>query len=81
MCVYIYIYIMTNAIFAVFTVNIDDSEHMLLIRISIIRGSDQGGVNSGETSSPPTKSSGFEGFDSSRLLILRDGNSHVRRIL
>ena len=32
------------------------------------------------TASPPTKSLGFEGFDSSRLLILRGGNSHVRRI-
>ena len=30
------------------------------------------------TASPPTKSSGFRGFDSSRLLILRGGNSHVR---
>ena len=28
----------------------------------------------------PTKSLGFGGFDSSRLLILRGGNSHVRRI-
>ena len=33
------------------------------------------------TPSPPIKSSGFEGFDSSRLLILRGGNSHVRMIL
>ena len=33
------------------------------------------------TPSPPTKSSGFRGFDSSKLLILRGGNSHVRRIL
>ena len=31
--------------------------------------------------SPPTKSLDFRGFDSSRLLILRDGNSHVRIIL
>ena len=30
------------------------------------------------TPSPPTKSLGFEGFDSSRLLILRGENSHVR---
>ena len=30
------------------------------------------------TPSPPTKSLGFEGIDSSRLLILRGGNSHVR---
>ena len=33
------------------------------------------------TPSPPIKSLGFEGFDSSRLLILRDGDSHVRMIL
>ena len=32
------------------------------------------------TPSPPTKSLDFEGFDSSRLLILRGGNSHVCRI-
>ena len=30
------------------------------------------------TPSPPTKSLGFGGFESSRLLILRGGNSHVR---
>ena len=30
------------------------------------------------TPSPPTKSSDSRGFDSSRLLILRGGNSHVR---
>ena len=28
--------------------------------------------------SPPTKSLGFRGFDSSRLLILGGGNSHIR---
>ena len=28
--------------------------------------------------SPPAKSLGFGGFDSSRLLILKGGNSHVR---
>ena len=33
------------------------------------------------TPSPPTKSSGFRGFDSSRLLILRGGNCHVRELL
>ena len=32
------------------------------------------------TPSPPTKSLGFRGFDSSRLIILRGGNSHVRII-
>ena len=33
------------------------------------------------TSSPPTKSFDFRGFDSSKLLIIRGGNSHVRIIL
>ena len=33
------------------------------------------------TLSPPTKSLDFRGFDSSKLLILRGGNSHVRWIL
>ena len=33
------------------------------------------------TSSPPTKSSGFRGFDLSKLLILRVGSFHVRGIL
>ena len=33
------------------------------------------------TPSPPTKSFDFRGFDSSKLLILRGGNSHVRMIL
>ena len=33
------------------------------------------------TPSPPTKSLGFRGFDSSKLLILKGGNSHVRMIL
>ena len=28
--------------------------------------------------SPPTKSFDFGGFDSSKLLILKGGNSHVR---
>ena len=32
------------------------------------------------TPSPPIKSLDFRGFDSSRLLILRGGNSHARRI-
>ena len=33
------------------------------------------------TPSSPIKSLDFRGFDSSRLLILRGGNSNVRRIL
>ena len=32
------------------------------------------------TPSPPTKSLDFRGFDSSKLLILRGGSSHVRII-
>ena len=31
--------------------------------------------------SPPTKSLDFGGFDASKLLIVRGGNSHVRMIL
>ena len=31
--------------------------------------------------SPPTKCLGFRGFDSSKLLVLKGGNSHVRIIL
>ena len=33
------------------------------------------------TPSPPTKSLGFRGFDSSKLWILKGGNSHVHWIL
>ena len=33
------------------------------------------------TPSPPTKSSGFRGFDSSRLLILMGGNYHIHIIV
>ena len=32
------------------------------------------------TPSPPIKSLDFRGFDSSKLLILRGGNSHIHRI-
>ena len=35
----------------------------------------------GHTPSPPTKSFDFRGFDSSRLFILRGGNSQVRSIV
>ena len=35
----------------------------------------------GPTPSPPTKSLCFRGFDSSKLLIPKGGNSHVRIIL
>ena len=37
--------------------------------------------NHGYTPSPPTKSLGFGGFDSSKLLIIRGWTSHVRLIL
>ena len=48
---------------------------MIMIIVIMIK------INIMLTPSPPTKSLGFEGFDSSRLLILRGGNSHVRGIL
>ena len=35
-------------------------------------------LSSSFTPSPPTKSLDFRGFDSSKLLILKGGNSHVR---
>ena len=35
----------------------------------------------GRTPSPPTKSLGFRGFDSSRLLILRGGNYHIHIVV
>ena len=38
-------------------------------------------LRNGLTPSPPTKGSGFRRFDSSRLLNISGGNSHVRRIL
>ena len=34
-----------------------------------------------DTPSPPTESFDFRGFDSSKLLILKGANSHVRRNL
>ena len=37
--------------------------------------------NEAITPSPPTKSFDFEGFDSSKLLIVKGWNSHVRIIL
>ena len=40
-----------------------------------------GDLRSLRTPSPPTKSLGFRGFDSSKLLILKGGNHHVRIIL
>ena len=40
------------------------------------QGEEQGAKEG--TPSPPIKSLDFRGFDSSRLLILRGGNSHVR---
>ena len=73
---YIYIYIYTYTCIR--------KRHQKLI-MSIRVTSKAGGEPhlGGRTSrpSPPTKSFDFEGFDSSKLLILRGGNSHVRRIL
>ena len=47
----------------------------LIFQIPICGSPFGGTVN---TPSPPIKSLDFGGFDSSRLLILRGGNSHVR---
>ena len=54
------------------------------ISITNEHSNDDGNANSSHssnTASPPTKSLGFRGFSSSKLLILKGGNSHVRRIL
>ena len=61
------------------------------MKISIAVNANEHGIGNDENSnddtdtdttpSPPTKSLGFEGFDSSTLLILRGGNSHVRMLL
>ena len=37
-------------------------------------------MRTGCTASPPIKSFDFRGFDSSKLLIIKGGNSHVHRI-
>ena len=65
MCIYIYIHIYKYI-------------HMYIYIYIYIgtRCAEQGG--SWSTPSPPIKSLDFRGFDSSRLLILRGGNSHVR---
>ena len=71
LCMYIYIYIYTY-------VMIDN--HIIIIIMIIIFSSAFLNVehsNISCTPSPPTKSLGFEGFDSSRLFTLRGGNYHV----
>ena len=45
------------------------------------RGTISSNSRSQAVPSPPTKSLGFEGLDSSKLLILKGGNSYARRIL
>ena len=54
---------------------------VVIIVIAIVICEDRKGTNGVSTTpSPPTKSLGFEGFDSSRLNS-KGGNSHVRWIL
>ena len=64
-------------------VTITSNNNTLFSRIPRACSSDQPRVMVGllvwsVTPSPPTKSLDFRGFDSSKLLILRGGNSDVR---
>ena len=70
-CVHIYIYIYIHDIYIYVYIYI-------YIHTSVSRRDTQEAKLG--TPSPPTKSLDFRGFDSSRLLIPRGGNSHVRRI-
>ena len=85
-CVYIYIYIYTyrwNYIHVCIWMYIYIYIYMItMIYKLLLSGSGQWSESTWVqgTPSPPTKSLGFGGFDSSRLLILKGGNSHVRWI-
>ena len=70
-CVYIYIYIHTHKLIQLHNNTTKPNDTNLCT-------SQRPGRS---TPSPPIRSLGFEGFDSSRLLIIRGGNSHVRLIL
>ena len=66
---YIYIYIYICVLY-----------YIIIVPIIIISSSSSStrALCEGHTPSPPIKSLDFRRFDSSRLLILRGGNSHVR---
>ena len=73
--IYIYIYIMRVICLSLslyIYIYIYMVHRLLLLRMLQRVGCDI------HTPSPPIKSLDFRGFDSSRLLILRGGNSHVR---
>ena len=87
MCIYIYIYIYTHVYIYIYIYIYTHIHITVNIRRRLAGGGrpprrDQGRPGRGRarpyTPSPPTKSLGFGGFDSSRLLVLRGGNSHVR---
>ena len=79
-CVYTHIYIY---IYIYMFIHIDTQQdwdcRKLKVKIAECLGLNCGGA--GYKPSPPTKSFDFRGFDSSRLLILRGGSSHVRGLL
>ena len=60
---------------------LNNSTHQIISSCMIVLHAVCMNVFSTITPSPPTKISGLRGFDSSKLLILRGGNSHVRRIV
>ena len=67
LCIYIYIYMNTHTYVCMYTYVYRPAFRKQAHRES-----------TAHTPGPPTKSLDFRGFDSSRLLILRGGNSHVR---
>ena len=74
-CMHVYVYIYIYICVVVFRYSVSVRE------LRSKRKAPQGDLkreNTSTTPSPPTKSLEFRGFDSSRLLMLRGGNSHVR---
>ena len=68
-CIYIYIYIYIYNNYA-YPLGVCSQEMLVARGLPDVRA---GGSSDWDTPSPPTKSLGFRGFDSSRLLILRGG--------
>ena len=69
MCVYIHIYIYIYR---------EMYTHKIHVQCYMTYGTRCSDANTCVTPSPPTKSFDFGGFDSSKLFILRGGNSRVR---
>ena len=74
----------TQTHFAQLSRNMQEGKQIAIARISAklhLRDNAISELQVVRTPSPPTKSLDFRGFDSSRFLILRGGNSHVHMIV